>query len=274
MSLHSASKHSLCHTIDNSSSYTQISSNYNQPYTDAKLILATLSNTNSLEHTPEFSLDLFPHELSWSDFLATFYKNGNGFNISHYNAGLSILGFSKQKYMSASNDYKLNLINELLKAYASKNNILENEILTHKQMQLTLEMHKLHSLSSLVGSISLPLDSALNQLVVSNQLVYTGELEHSAKVTFRIHVLIYSKTLDTSISINFNYNTSIPSYRNEYINSDHCIPKLYHTAQEKGVMKLKLNSSLLLDDIIVDEEEDEEDDDASDGITTLPSKKW
>ena len=111
MSLHSASKNSLGHNDDNSSSYTQISSNYNQPYTDAKQILATLSNTRSLQHEAALSLDLISHQVSWCDFLATFYKNGNGFNISQYNVGLNVLCFAKQKYRSAGNDYKLNLIN-------------------------------------------------------------------------------------------------------------------------------------------------------------------
>ena len=72
MSLHSASKISLGHKDENSSSYTQISSNYNQPYTDAKQILATLSNTHSLEYDPALSLDLVSHQVSWSDFFGYF----------------------------------------------------------------------------------------------------------------------------------------------------------------------------------------------------------
>ena len=218
--------------------------------------------------------------------MATFYKNGNGFNISNYNVGLNILFFAKQKYKSAGNDYKLNLINELLKAYANKHNIMENEISAYKQMQLTLEMNKLQSLSSLVGSISLSLDGALNQLVISNQIVHTGELDHSANVTFRVYTIIHSHTLDTSIGVFFNYNTSIPCYRNVYINDDHCVPNPYHSHLEKPflvklpepeISKQKLRSSLLLDDLTMvteaEDDEDEDDDDSVSGNTTLPSKK-
>ena len=285
MSLHSASKISLDHKDDNSSNYTQISNNYNQPYTDAKQILATLSNTHSLEYHPELSLDLVSHQVSWCDFLATFYKNGNGFNISHYNLGLNILCFSKQKYISAGNDYKLNLINELLKAYANKHNILENEVSAYKQMQLTLEMNKLQSLASLVGSIALSLDGALNQLTTSNQIIHTGELDHSAKVTFQLYVVIHSRVLDTSIGVFFNYNTCIPCYRNVYINDDHCIPNPYHNHLDIPFLaklaepenKQKLRSSLLLDELTMvtgaEDDEDDEDDESDSGNTTIPSKK-
>lgn len=283
MALHSASKGKADHQDDNSSGYTQISSNYNQPYTDAKQILATLSNTYSLEHEPSLSLDLVMHQVSWSDFLATFYKNGNGFNISLYNVGLNVLCFAKQKYRSAGSDYKLNLINELLKAYVNKHNVLETEVSPCKRMKLTLEMNKLQSLASLVGSMSLSLDGALNQLTTSNQIIHTGELDHSAHVTFQVYSIIHSHVLDTSIGVFFNYNTTIPCYRNVYTNDDHCLPNPYHNHLDKSflvklpepeISKQKLRSSLLLDDLtMVEDDEDDDDDDSDSGNTTIPSKK-
>ena len=273
MSLNDVSK-----TPDNSiETYSQIVDSSTQPYTDAVQLLATMSNTCVLDHTPLLTLDLNPYELSWCDFLAIFYKNGNGFNVSTYNTGLNVIAFNKQNYRSANNSYRLNLLNELTKAYTSKHNILENKITGYKQIQLILEINKLQSLSSLTGSVSLSLDEALHQLTSSNQITYTGELDHSAKVTFKVYTIIHSNVLDTSIGIFFNYVTSIPCYRNVYINDNHCIVNPYHHVNNKTNKEKGNSYSLIFDDATINTEpiddyayEVESDDNNYDN-TTIPT---
>ena len=213
----------------NYNKYSQVMEIYKNSYTDAVVFLATLNNCRDSISDPEHILELNTIYLPWTNFLNIFYKSGNTFNPSNYNNKyLNVLAFSSQSYNSSQISYKLNIQSEIIKAYVNKYKELEKNIPPNKRIQLTLELSKYQTFVDLYGStISLSLDNAINELTKSEQIIYTGDLDHVANIIFKIYVVIYSKALKVSIGINFNYNTQMPCYMNINNNSDHPIIKPY-----------------------------------------------
>ena len=129
------------------------------------------------------------------------------------------------------------MYNKILKAYSTKHNISENLISSNKKIMLTKEVFSNTSLATNCGTQNtLSWDQVILALETTRKIQYTGDMEHNANVIFRIHYLFHSKSLDVNISAIFSYRTSVPGYRNIYVNEDFNIPVAYSKKENSSII--------------------------------------
>ena len=209
--------------------------------TDATIDIATFSNINSYEDLNiDSNTELMVHDLSFVDFVSCFYASpGSSFVINYSNKNFKPLSLVNQTYKSTDGMiYYWNLYNQVLKAYSNKYNVSENLISSNKKIMLTKEVFSNTSLATNCGSQNtLSWDQVILALETTRKIQYTGDMDHNANVIFKIHYIFYSKSLDINISAVFSYRTSVPGYKNIYINEDFNIPVPYSKKEVDNIIQ-------------------------------------
>jgi len=206
--------------------------------------LTNCENNNDIDNT----IYLNPTYLTWNDFVTLFYKNsGNSFYISDSNNNNIAISFLGKTYETTQTQkIPFSLSQQIIKAWAKKNNKPENSIAIPYKLQLTRQGFLTKSLATINGyQMSLSLDEAISNLLDENQIV-VGDYETSATVKFNISYRDYFCPLDTSILVVFSIVTNIPCYKNSGI-CDLCPPYSNDTSCSRKSLNIDENYSLNLD---------------------------
>lgn len=213
---------------------------------DASLDFAYLSNKCFSQPNKELQIDevveIDPFDLSFLDFTACFYYQSAGtFNINLANKSFQPLLLNNQNYTTVNGKkFICNLYTLCLKAYASKNQISENTIPPGKKITLANEVFLSQSLATNIGiQTALSWDTCVSTLLSTGQITYTGDMDHEAKVSFKLTYIYYSEILNTTISIIFTYKTLIPCYKNVYSNIEHSSPFYYSKYEHSTIEDIK-----------------------------------
>jgi hypothetical protein len=231
-------------TNSNVLNQTFISTNIIAP--DALIDFAYLTNKCFAQPYRDLQLDkvieIDPYDLSFLDFTSCFYYQSAGnFNINLANKNFKPLLLNNQKYTTTDGKkFICNLYTLCLKAYANKNQISENTIPPNKKIILANEVFLCQSLATNIGiQNSLSWDTCLNTLQSTGQILFTGDTDHEARVSFKLTYIYHSEILNTTISIIFTYKTHIPCYKNIYSNIEHNIPFSYSKYEDSTIEDIK-----------------------------------
>lgn len=191
------------------------------------LELAFISNTSEEPKSEPVILNFHPFCLNWCDFIALFFRSpGGAFNINPANSNSKVITFSEQKYSTVNDKIvRFNLADQILKAWAKKNDLPESAVPTQLKIKLNREMFLLKNLGSAGAlQIGLSLDEALATLIQNQEIERSDSIDDSAEVHFTISFREYYKCLDVTLLLNFTYITHIPCYKN----TGECPPPYSH----------------------------------------------
>lgn len=214
--------------------------------TDAFIDFAYLSNKCYSQPYRDLNMDnvieLDAYDLSFGDFTSCFYHQSAGnFNINLANKNFHPLLINNQSYTTTDGKkYNSNLYSLCLKAYANKNKVSENTISPNKKIGLANEVFLCQSLATNTGNqTALSWDICLNNLVSTGQIIFTGDYDNEAKVSFKLTYVYYSEILNITISIIYIYKTHIPFYKNvcNNIESNSMLP--YSNYEDKSIEEIK-----------------------------------
>lgn len=234
------------HGVTNSNVLDQSLNAANIIAPDASLDFAYLTNKcvsqtiRDLQIDEVIEIDAF--DLSFLDFTSCFYYQSAGtFNINIANKNFQPLLLNNQNYTTINGKkFICNLYTLCLKAYASKNQISENTIPPSKKINLANEVFLSQSLATNIGiQTALSWDTCLSTLQATGQIVYSGDTDDEAKVSFKLTYVYYSEVLNTNISIIFTYKTHIPCYKNVYSNIQHTSPFYYSKYEHSTIEDIK-----------------------------------
>lgn len=213
---------------------------------DAFIDFAYLSNKCYSQPYRELHLDnvieLDAYELSFGDFTSCFYYQSAGnFNINLANKNFHPLLISNQSYTTTDGKkYNSNLYSLCLKAYVNKNKVSENTISANKKIGLANEVFLCQSLATNTGNqTALSWDICLNNLVSTGQIIFTGDSDNEANVSFKLTYVYYSEILNITISIIFIYKTHIPFYKNICNNIEINSMLPYSNYEDKSIEEIK-----------------------------------
>jgi hypothetical protein len=127
-----------------------------------------------------------------------------------------------------------------LKTYSTKNQISENLINTQAKIRLANEVFGFQSLATTTGiQNALTWDVCLSTLGATGQIEYTGDFDDEAKVSFKITYVYFSSVLGINISLVFTYTTSIPGYKQIFINNDVLPQNIYSQFENNSIESIK-----------------------------------
>jgi hypothetical protein len=187
-------------------------------------------------------IELDPYDLSFADFTSCFYYQSAGnFNINLANKNFHPLLVNNQSYTTTDGKkYNSNLYSLCLKAYANKNQVSENTISPNKKIGLANEVFLCQSLATNTGNqTAISWDICLNNLVSTGQIIFTGDSDNEAKVSFKLTYVYYSEILNITISIIYIYKTYIPFYKNVFNNIDLNTMLPYSNFEDKSIEEIK-----------------------------------
>jgi hypothetical protein len=187
-------------------------------------------------------IELDAYDLSFGDFTSCFYYQSAGnFNINLANKNFHPLLINNQIYTTTDGKkFNSNLYSLCLKAYANKNKISENTISPNKKIGLANEVFLHQSLATNTGNqTALPWDICLNNLVSTGQIIFTGDYDNEAKISFKLTYVYYSEILNITISIIYIYKTHIPFYKNINNNAELNSISPYSNYEDKSIEEIK-----------------------------------
>jgi hypothetical protein len=200
---------------------------YSQPYRDLKM---------------DNVIELDAYDLSYMDFTSCFYYQSAGnFNINLANRNFHPLLLNNQSYTSTDGKkYNSNLYSLCLKAYATKNQVSENTISPNKKIGLANEVFLCQSLATNTGNqTALSWDICLQTLESTGQIIFTGDSDNEARVSFKLTYVYYSEILNVTISLIYIYKTYIPFYKNVYTNIELNTMLPYSKYEDKSIEEIK-----------------------------------
>ena len=204
--------------------------NYSEICSNNSVEAAVLSNYNFSLCNIDEVINLNHIDLSQEQILRLFFpRPSRGFHIDICNLQNKALAFSQQFFESThSNHIRFSLYDNFLRVYANKNNISLTHICPIKKMLFIKEISKLYSLGNITESqITLSYDQCIQQLIDSNIIKKVENQLSTAYIKLRIVSNIHSINLDTTLSVNFLYNTVINGYVNIDNNNNYDILKTY-----------------------------------------------
>ena len=172
----------------------------------------------------DVTINLNPTLLTWNDFATLFFRFPSGaFYINSSNATTSAISFNSQTYESTQNKKVVfSLYDQIVKAWAKKNNKPESNIPIPSRIQLDRQTFLTKSLASISGyQLGLSLDEAISSLLNNSQIA-PGSEDDKAVVKFNISYRDYFCPLDISLLVVFSFCTQIPCYKNVLDNVDVC----------------------------------------------------
>jgi hypothetical protein len=181
--------------------------------------LANCENNSEIDAT----INLNPTYLNWSDFNLLFFRNPSGsFYINKSNSNVSAIAFNSQTYETTQNKkVSFSLYDQIIKAWAKKNNKSESNIPIPYKIQLERQCFLTKSLISINGyQLGLSLDEVISTLIGKAE-IEPADHDSSATVRFNISYKDYFCPLDLGLLVVFTFVTNIPCYRN-VSNSDTC----------------------------------------------------
>jgi len=176
--------------------------------------------------------------LNWSDFETLFFTpTGQFFLINQANANSQALSFN-QTYQDITNkSTPFSLYRSVLNEWATSNNLSIESIPIYKKLQLTKQCYLMNSLANIRGSVQgLSLNECINLLLQNGEIIYTGDIDTCAIVTFVLINTFYSDALNTSVNLHFQYKTCIPNYIN---NNAEPTPYSYDITPSRKLFDLK-----------------------------------
>jgi len=201
-------------------SYGNVPAHTQQPESFITAPLAVLSNIgiDEIEAKPsDVHINLLPHDLTYGDFLETFFHNKTAsFQVSPSHANWGLLRFNNQSYKVHRETISFNLYDAHRDAYATKHNVPKSKISIVKNLLLRKE---LHSVVSLAGhhshhhtQVAESLHDTLADLVDDGILVRTGDQSKGANMSFTIQFTHHSHVLGTTVTLVFAFRTVVPGY--------------------------------------------------------------
>lgn len=178
------------------------------------LDLAYLTNCENNSDV-DATISLNPTYLKWSDFTLLFFRSPSGsFYINSSNSTASAIAFNSQTYETTqSKKVGFSLYDQLLKAWAKKNNKPESSIPIPYKIQLERQAFLTKSLANINGyQLGLSLDESISTLL--SEKVIEPATDSYATVKFNITYRDYFCPLDTSLLVVFTFITNIPCYKN------------------------------------------------------------
>lgn len=176
--------------------------------------ITNCDNNNDIDVT----INLNPSHLKWNDFSILFFRFPSGaFYINNSNATASAISFNSQTYETTqSKKVSFSLYDQIVKAWAKKNNKPENSIPIPSRIQLERQSFLTKSLASIHGyQLGLSLDESISTLL-NNKQIAPGDEDDKATVKFNISYRDYFCPLDISLMVVFTFITQIPCYKNIY----------------------------------------------------------
>ena len=176
--------------------------------------------------------------LNWSDFKTLFFTPiSHFFSINQANVNCQALSFNQTYQDVTHKSVPFSLHRSILNNWATSNNLSVESIPTHKKIELIKQSHLVNSLANIRGSVQgLSLNECVNILLQNGEIVYTGDIDTSATVTFVLIYTFHCETLNNSINLHFQYKTSIPNYAN---NNTDPSPYSYDVTPSRKLFDLK-----------------------------------
>jgi hypothetical protein len=228
-SSHNGSNNCLCISCSASSGIVNVDQGYyhnvatktitNIPSLDLAYI-TNCENNNDIDVT----INLNQTDLKWNEFSILFFRFPSGaFYINNSNANVAAISFNSQTYQSTQNTkISFSLYDQIVKAWAKKNNKPENSIPIPSRIQLERQSFLTKSLASINGyQLGLSLDETISTLLNNAQIV-PGDEDDKATVKFNISYRDYFCPLDISLLVVFTFVTQIPCYKNVLNQGDVC----------------------------------------------------
>jgi hypothetical protein len=210
---------------------------------EAVIDMAYLSNRFNMDiESNDAIIILDPFDITFNDFMSCFYnQSGGSFNINLNNKYFKPLLINNQSYTTTDGKkFFTNLYNLCLKTYSTKNQISENLINTQAKIRLANEVFGFQSLATITGiQNALTWDVCLSTLGATGQIEYTGDFDDEAKVSFKITYVYFSSVLGINISLVFTYTTSIPGYKQIFINNDVLPQNIYSQFENNSIESIK-----------------------------------
>ena len=185
--------------------------------------IAFLSNVRD-NCDSDLSIVLNPTILNWCDFLTLFYRANNVFSVNPTNQNSCAINFVNQTFTNTtSQNLKLNLAQQIRIAWANKCETIVDNLSPKTNIILNKETFGIKSLLNSVSCVSLTLDQAIETLLANGEIA-PGDSTTSAMVRFIVQYKYCFKPLNTCVTANFVFLTSIPCYKNVNFCDDWCPP--------------------------------------------------
>ena len=178
--------------------------------------LAFISNSSTcdLRSPTDLLISLQAHDLSYEDFLDTFFHSRSvSFNVNPNRKNWRLLIFNEQTYKVHDNVINFNLYESHRDAFSLKNNLPKNQISLVDNLLLRKELNSIHSLAgSFAVQIATNLYDTLQELVVDGHVEKSSDMSKTVAVSFTLQVLTHSKILDTTVAVVFAFNVNVPGF--------------------------------------------------------------
>lgn len=213
----------------------------NNPISNVPILeFAYLSNKEIKEDdsTSSNTIKFNTINLNWSDFKTLFFTPmSNFFTINQANANCQALSFNQTYQDNLNKSVTFSLYRLLLNGWATTNNLSVESIPVNKKIQLVKQSYLVNSLANIRGVVQgLSLNECINVLLQNGEIVYTGDIDTCATVTFVLVYTFHSDALNVSVNLNFQYKTCIPNYANNNVDPS---PYSYDMAPSRKLFDLK-----------------------------------